>query len=89
MLLLEYCDDFKKGEATESSMSTENEIEIVAFPDRITVTNIPSNSDYQIYNVIGQLMQAGTTSVDISTARLGQGVYILRLGNGKTFKFVK
>ena len=47
------------------------------------------NTNYQIYSVIGQLIQTGTTAPDISTAQLGKGVYILRLENGKTFKFVK
>ena len=82
------CDDFKS--APEYAMpSPEDESDIIALQDRITVKDVPSNTNYQIYSVIGQLMQTGTTTPDISTAQLGKGVYILRLENGKTFKFVK
>jgi len=84
------CDDFKSAPAPEYSMpSPETESDIIAFQDRITLKDIPSNTNYQIYSVIGQLIQTGTTASDISTAQLGKGVYILRLENGKTFKFVK
>jgi len=70
-------------------MQNENEIEIITFPDYIFLNNIKVNTNYQIYNVVGQLVQAGTSNSDISTAKLGKGVYILRLENGKSFKFVK
>jgi len=80
---------FKGGEAPKSVMSAEDEIEIITFPDFITLKNTLTNTDYQIYNVIGQLVQAGTTASDISTIKLGKGVYILRLETGKTLKFVK
>jgi len=78
------CGGLKRGEALD-----DNEIEIIAFSDYITVKNIPTNTNYQIYNVVGQLVQAGTTTSDISTVQLGKGVYILRLESGKTLKFVK
>jgi len=54
----------------------------------LILSNLAS-TNYQIYNVFGQLMQYGTTTSGISTAQLPQGVYILRLENGKSFKFVK
>ena len=84
------CSLFKSGEAPESAMpSPETESDIIALQDRITLKDVPFNTNYQIYSVIGQLIQTGTTTPDISTAQLGKGVYILRLENGKTFKFVK
>ncbi|MCL2511578.1 MAG: T9SS type A sorting domain-containing protein [Bacteroidales bacterium] len=84
-----YCLPFKGGEPALKSMPSEDESEIIAFPDRIVLSDIPANTNYQIYNVIGQLIQTGVTTPDISTASLGKGVYILRLENGKAFKFVK
>jgi len=84
------CPDFKSAPAPEYAMpSPEDESDIIALQDRISLKDVPSNTNYQIYSVIGQLMQTGTTTPDISTAQLGKGVYILRLENGKTFKFVK
>jgi len=86
--LEEHCGGLKKGEAPEE-MRDDNDIGIIAFSDYIFVNNIKININYQIYNVIGQLVQTGTVMSDISTAKLGKGVYILRLESGKTFKFVK
>lgn len=83
------CPPFKKDEAQESEILPVNENGIITNADYIIVTNIQNNFDYQIYNVVGQLVQSGTTNSDISTAKLNKGVYILRLENGKTFKFVK
>jgi hypothetical protein len=67
----------------------EIESEITTFYNRITVKDTPSGTNYQIYSVTGQLIQTGTTTPDISTALLSKGMYILRLENGKAFKFVK
>ena len=53
------------------------------------IKDIPQNTHYQIYTITGQLIQAGATNPDISTAQLSKGIYILRLENGKAFKFVK
>jgi len=83
------CPPFKSEPPTPKAIPTEDESEIIAFPDRITLSDIPANTNYQIYNVIGQLIQTGVTTPDISTANLSKGVYILRLENGKAFKFVK
>ncbi|MDR2970689.1 MAG: T9SS type A sorting domain-containing protein [Bacteroidales bacterium] len=47
------------------------------------------NTHYQIYTITGQVVQTGITTPDISTAQLNKGIYILRLENGKVFKFVK
>ena len=80
------CHPFK-GETAPKS--TPAETEITASPDRITIKDAPANTKYQIYNTIGQLIQTGATNPDISTANLNKGVYILRLENGKTVKFVK
>jgi len=55
----------------------------------VSAKEIPTNTNYQIYSVTGQLIQAGATTPDISTAQLSKGIYILRLENGKAFKFVK
>ena len=78
-----------KGGAPELTMPTHNESEIATFYDHITVQDIPENTSYQIYSVTGQLIQTGTATPDISTANLSKGIYILRLENGKVFKFVK
>ena len=80
----------KGGDPTpELVIPAETETEITAFPDRITIKDAPANTKYQIYNTIGQLIQTGATNPDISTANLNKGVYILRLENGKTVKFVR
>ena len=47
------------------------------------------NTHYQIYTITGQLIQTGTANPNISTAQLSKGIYILRLENGKAFKFLK
>jgi hypothetical protein len=85
------CAPFKGGATPEFAMpSQENGIEIITFYDYIKVKDAPINTSYQIYTVHGQLVQTGTTlSPDISTAQLCKGIYILRLENGKAFKFVK
>ena len=83
------CDPFKSVAAPELAPTIEDESEIITFFDRITLKDTPTNTNYQIYNIMGQLIQAGTTNPDISTAQLIKGIYILRLENGKVFKFVK
>ena len=84
----EYKCNFKSAEASEDfALPTKEESEIITYPDRITV-NTP-NIGYQIYTVTGQLIQSGVATLDISTAQLNKGVYILRLENGKTLKVVK
>lgn len=84
------CDVLKGSSSPDLKMQqVEKEGEITTFIDRIIVKDTPMGTNYQIYNVVGQLVQEGTTNSDISTAKLGKGVYILRLENGKTFKFVK
>ena len=89
-LIYDDCQPFKGEEpAPKSVTSPENESEIATSHDRITLKDIPANTGYQIYNTIGQLISAGVTTPDISTANLSKGVYILRLESGKTFKFVK
>ena len=81
---------FKGDEFPVFSISaSENESEVITFHDRITVKDIPLNTNYQIYSVSGQLIQTGSTNPDISTAQLSKGMYILRIENGKAFKFVK
>jgi len=82
--------DHEDGLAVVTAEAAEDgENEIIAFSDHIILKNIEIKTNYQIYNVIGQLVQTGTVMSDISTAKLGKGVYILRLESGKTFKFVK
>jgi hypothetical protein len=84
------CPPFKGGGNSEFAMlPPEKETEIIAFYNRIIVKEIPINTLYQIYSLTGQLIQTGTTNPDISTAQLSKGIYILRLENGKAFKFVK
>ena len=89
MIVFYNCGPFKGATVPELAMPIEDESEITAFHDRITLKDTPTNTNYQIYNTIGQLIQTGATNPDISTANLSRGVYILRLENGKTVKFVK
>ena len=86
---IDECEFPKGATAPELIMPVEYESEITTYYDRITVKDIPINTNYQIYTVTGQLIQAGATTPDISTAQLSKGIYILRLENGKAFKFVK
>jgi len=84
------CDILKGGDpAPELVMPVEDESEITTFYDRIIVRDVPTNTNYKIYNVVGQLVQTGITYPDISIAQLNKGIYILKLENGKAFKFVK
>jgi hypothetical protein len=84
------CDVLKGRIAPEYSMlPPEKESEITIFYDHITVKETPSATKYQIYTVTGQLIQTGTTNPDISTVQLTKGMYILRLENGRAFKFIK
>ena len=90
MDLYDYCDILKGGgTAPELAIPFEDENKITTFYDCITVRDTPKNTNYHIYNTIGQLVQTGATNPDISIAQLGKGIYILRLENGKAFKFVK
>jgi len=90
MDLIGYCDPFKKVSPPDFAMQSSNiESEITNFYDRIIVKAIPTGTIYHIYSVTGQLLQTGTTNPDISTAQLAKGMYILRLENGKAFKFIK
>jgi len=84
------CEPFKgEDPAPELIKPFEDEGEITTYYDRITVKDTPTNTHYQIYTITGQLIQTGTTNPDIFTAELSKGIYILRLENGKAFKFVK
>jgi len=84
------CRPFKEEDtAPKLVMPAEDENAITTFYDRITIKDTPSNTKYQIYSVLGQLLQTGATNPDISTLSLSNGIYILQLENGKAFKFVK
>ena len=88
MNIIKEC-DFSKSYIPPQLAPPHNETEIITFYDHITLKDTPTNTNYQIYNIMGQMIQAGTTNPDISTAQLIKGIYILRLENGKAFKFVK
>jgi len=84
------CLPFKREDpAPELVMPVKDDSEIIIFYDRIIVKDIPANVSYQIYTIHGQLIVSSATTADISTAQLSKGIYILRLENGKAFKFVK
>ena len=84
------CYPFKGGGTPEFSMPLPAiKSEIITFYDRITVKDTPANTKYQIFSITGQLIQTGSTVPEISTAQLSKGMYILRLENGKAYKFVK
>jgi hypothetical protein len=89
-VLYDECTPFKGGaSAPELIIPAEPESEIITYYDRITVRDTPANTNYQIFSIQGQLIQAGAATPDISTAQLSKGIYILRLENGKAFKVVK
>jgi len=91
MLFSHLCDVLKGSDYTSEFAlpAPEIESEITNFYDRITVKDIPTGTNYQIFSVTGQLIQTGTTNPEIYTAQLAKGMYILRLETGKAFKFVK
>ena len=88
-MFYDHCSPFKGEEAPEMVIAAEDESEIIAFDDCIIVKDIPNNTNYQIYSVVGQLIQVGTTNPNISIAQLNKGIYILQLEGGKVFKFVR
>jgi len=90
-LLYEYeCSPFRGIFTPEFLISQpEKESEITTLYDHIIVKDAPLNFLYQIFSITGQLIQTGTINPYISTAQLSKGMYILRLENGKAFKFVK
>ena len=90
LLADDYCGTFKGEALTPELVSpAEQEGEIITYYDHITIKDVPQNTNYQIYTITGQLIQTGFATPDISTAQLSKGIYILRLENGKAFKFVK
>jgi hypothetical protein len=90
LFVYDYCGELKGGLSPEFSMqSPESESEIIICYDRITVKDTPAGTKYQIYSITGQLIQTGNTNSDISTTQLTKGMYILRLEDGKAFKFIK
>lgn len=57
----------------------------------IRVTNLLEETPYSIYTITGAKVATGTckSDVDISVEDLSSGVYLMKLNNGKTLKFIK
>ena len=59
--------------------------------DFITISGLKKTENYEIYNLIGQKIRKGITTNDesIDIQNLIKGIYLLKLENGNTLKFVK
>jgi len=59
--------------------------------DFITVSGISSPEHYDIYNILGAKIKKGSVSntSQINIQNLANGMYILKLANGRALKFVK
>jgi hypothetical protein len=84
------CREFSEEETSpDFILPFEKESDITTSYDYISVKNLSINTAYQIFAITGQLLQSGFSSPNISTTNLCKGIYILRLENGETYKFVK
>jgi hypothetical protein len=89
---------FSYDRSTDQSLSTNDfasNINVKIFPNPATefiqVSELISNINYSIFNVLGEEVKKGTTSnkekIDINN--LNNGLYLFRLDNGITVKFIK
>ena len=87
----EYWKEFKTIiETSEEPNSIENiidnqETNISVSNDGVTIYNNGTISEYQLYNIMGSLIERGTLKNTINIS-LQKGTYILKIGN-KTYKF--
>lgn len=88
------------GNGTSDSTLSINEVELTivnlkVYPnpasDYITISGLKKTENYEIYNLIGQKIRKGITTNDesIDIQNLIKGIYLLKLENGNTLKFVK
>ena len=64
-----------------------NKIKVVALNKSIGLYNLPSSSNYNLYNMTGQEVLKGTTNQRdyvIEASSLASGVYIVELGDTNT-----
>ena len=57
----------------------------------IEAENLNENTRFEIINSVGQVISAGTlmTKTSIKTSHFPMGIYLLKVGNGKTFEIRK
>lgn len=80
-----------------STLSTESnlfeEIRILPNPtlDYLKIFGLKEVQSYEVYNVMGKIVIQGDTqsSTDINVQSLSKGMYFLKLGGNKAFKFIK
>jgi hypothetical protein len=88
------------GDGTSDSTLSINEVKLTivnlkVYPnpasDYITISGLKTTENYEIYNLIGQKIRKGITTNDesIDIQNLIKGIYLLKLENGNTLKFVK
>lgn len=71
--------------------STKNKLIPTLSKDIITILGLTKNTNFKIYNLAGQEILNSIISPDenINIKNLNNGIYFLKLGNGKSFKFIK
>ena len=72
--------------------SSQMALEIYPNPvsDVLHINNLPCNEvDYSIFNMLGQTVNAGTTSGTVYVADLGKGIYFLQIKDEKFLETVK
>lgn len=88
-------DNFVYTISTLSIDSFEKNMNIKLFPnpsnDYISISNLNQEENYEIYNIIGQKVRRGIVleneKIDIQS--LTNGIYILKLQNKNSIKFIK
>ncbi len=79
--------------SVNNSNSIEKNLAVYPNPasDYITVSELKKAENFEIYNLIGKNIRKGTISSDesINIQNLIKGMYLLKLENGNTLKFIK
>ena len=95
-MVIDYVRVFQEAQLSTDEPLAEQNISISPNPasQQLFIKGIPSVSNYEIYNSLGQLLNKGLTSEnEINISRLNKGLYVLSLeaqdGQRQTFKFIK
>lgn len=76
-----------------SEVASLNNVNLFPNPatDYISITNLNTQDNYTIYDVLGKKVNSGQLLIDskISVAQLEKGIYFLKLENYKTLRFLK
>lgn len=79
--------------STNNTGFKQNEIKIYPNPssEKITISGLAQEEHYIIYNVLGSKIKSGIISdkQEIDIKNLINGLYIIKINNGDTFKFIK